>query len=83
MAILRTCRRAVPAGGRLLVVEQLIPPGNAPSFAKTQDVNMLINLGGRERTEAEYRALYAATGFELTRTIPVQGELQIIEGVPV
>jgi len=83
VAILRTCRRAVPAGGRLLVVEQFIPPGNAPSFAKTQDVNMLINAGGRERTEAEYRALYAAAGFNLIRSIPVLGELHVIEGIPV
>jgi SAM-dependent methyltransferase len=83
LAILRACRRAMRPDGRLLVVELLVPPGNAPSFAKTQDVNMLINLGGRERTEAEYRALYAASGFDLTRTIPVQGELHIVEGVPV
>jgi ubiquinone/menaquinone biosynthesis C-methylase UbiE len=82
VAILRACRRVVPAGGRLLVVEQAIPAGNAPSFAKTQDINMLINLGGRERTEAEYRALYGAAGFDLTRTIPLLGELRIIEGIP-
>jgi hypothetical protein len=83
VAILRACRRAVPAGGRLLVIELLIPPGNLPSFAKSQDVNMLANLGGRERTEAEYRALYAAAGFDLTRTIPALGELHVIEGIPV
>ena len=82
VAILRACRRAVPADGRLLVIELLIPPGDAPSFAKSQDVNMLVNLGGRERTEAEYRALYAAAGFALTRTIPAQGELHVIEGLP-
>jgi predicted O-methyltransferase YrrM len=82
-AILGACRRAMPAGGRLLVVESLLPPGNAPSFAKSQDVNMLANLGGRERTEAEYRALYAAAGFTLTSTIPAHGELHVIEGVPV
>jgi hypothetical protein len=82
VAILRACRRAVPDDGRLLVVELLLPRGNAPSFAKTQDVNMLINLGGRERTEDEYRALYAAAGFDLTRVIPVHGELHVIEGIP-
>jgi hypothetical protein len=69
-------------GGRLLVVEAIVPSGNEPSFAKTQDINMLINVGGSERTEAEYRALYKAAGFELTRSIPVMGELHIIEGVP-
>ena len=68
----------------LLAVELLVPPGGGPSFATSQDVNMLVNaLGGRERTVAEYRAAYAAAGFDLTRTIPAQGELHIIEGVPV
>lgn len=83
VAILRACRRALPAGGRLLVVELAIPAGNGRSFAKTQDVNMLINLGGRERTEAEYRLLFSAAGFELTGTTPVLGELHIIEGIPI
>jgi hypothetical protein len=82
-AILRACRRAVPADGRLLIIELLIPPGDGPSFAKSQDVNMLANLGGRERTEPEYRGLLAAAGFDLVRVIPVQDELHIIEGVPV
>jgi hypothetical protein len=76
------CRRAVPANGRLLVVELLVPRGNAPSFVKTQDVNMLINLGGRERTEAEYLALFAAADFDLARTIPVQEDLHVMEGIP-
>jgi len=82
VAILRTCRRAIPHGGRMLVVELVIGHGNEPSFARTQDMNMLINLGGQERTEAEYRALFEASGFALTRTIPVFGDMRIIEGVP-
>jgi ubiquinone/menaquinone biosynthesis C-methylase UbiE len=81
VAILRTCRRVMPANGRLLVIELLVPPGNAPSYAKSQDVNMLVNLGGRERTEAEYRELFRTAGFALSRTIPAQGELHIIEGI--
>ena len=70
------------ADGRLLVIELLIPPGNAPSYAKSQDVNMLTNLGGRERTTAEYAALFTAAGFALTETIPLLGELHLIEGTP-
>jgi ubiquinone/menaquinone biosynthesis C-methylase UbiE len=83
VAILRACRRVVPAQGRVLVIELLIPPGEGPSFAKSQDVNMLVNLGGRERTEAEYGALYRRAGFDLTRTIRAEGELHVIEGMPV
>jgi predicted O-methyltransferase YrrM len=82
IAILRSCRRAMGPGGRLLVVEAIMPPGNEPSFGKTQDINMLINVGGSERTEAEYRALYRAAGFELTRCIHIMGDLHVIEGVP-
>jgi predicted O-methyltransferase YrrM len=82
IAILSSCRRAMGAVGRLLVVEAIMSAGNEPSFGKTQDINMLINVGGGERTEAEYRALYKAAGFELTRSIPVMGDLHIIEGVP-
>jgi len=82
IAILRSCRRAMSAAGRLLVVEAILPPGNELSFGKTQDINMLINVGGSERTEGQYRALYEAAGFELSRCLPVIGELHIIEGVP-
>jgi hypothetical protein len=40
-------------------------------------------LTGRERTEAEYQALYAAAGFELTRSVPVEGDFHAIEGIPI
>ena len=82
VAILRACRRAVSADGRLLVIELLVPPGEARSYAKSQDVNMLVSLTGRERTEAEYRSLFAAAGFTLARMIPAHGELHAIEGLP-
>jgi hypothetical protein len=39
-------------------------------LAKLLDVNMLVNFGGRIRTEAEYSALLEATGFTMVRTIP-------------
>lgn len=82
VTILRACRQAMAVDGRLLVIEFLIPPGNAPSYAKSQDVNMLTNLGGRERTTAEYAALFTAAGFTLTETTPLLGELHLIEGTP-
>ena len=43
---------------------------------------MLVLLTGRKRTEAEFRELYAASGFRLTRIIPT-GERALIEGIPV
>jgi SAM-dependent methyltransferase len=79
VALLRECRRALAKGGRLLVIEAVIPLGNSPSYAKTQDINMLINLGGRERTAADYQELMTAAQFDLRRTIPVLGEIHILE----
>jgi predicted O-methyltransferase YrrM len=80
IAILKNVRKAIRPNGRLLVVEAVIPPGNAPSPGKFLDVNMLVMTGGRERTEAEFRALYKAGGFELTKIVPVHPSASIVEG---
>jgi hypothetical protein len=82
IVILRNCRRAMSETGRLLLVETVVPPGNEPSFAKFIDLNMLVMTGGRERTEAEYRALFEAAGFRLTRIVPTPSPMFVIEGVP-
>lgn len=83
LAILRNCRRAVREPGRLLLVETVIPPGNEPFYGKFLDLNMLVLTGGRERTEAEYRALLARAGFQLTRLVPAHPLLSVIEALPV
>jgi hypothetical protein len=63
------------------VVEEVILLGGAPGYGKLSDLNMLVGPGGQERTEAEYRALYTAAGFELTRVMPTQSRMSIIVGV--
>ena len=70
------------ADAKLLIIERVIPPGNAPSFGKWMDSNMLVVAGGRERTEAEYRLLCARAGFDLTRILPTAAEVSLIEGAP-
>jgi len=82
LAILRNTRSAMAGAGRLLLVERLIPPGNAPSYGKLVDVAMLVLTGGRERTEDEYRALLTSAGFTTRRVVPVSGETSIIEAEP-
>jgi len=80
-AILRTIRRAAEPGARVLVVEAVIPPLNAPSFGKLLDLEMLALPGGVERTENEYRDLLAAGGFRLTRVVPTAVPVaSVIEG---
>jgi hypothetical protein len=84
IAILKQCHKVMPDNGKLLVAEQVIPPGNEPFMGKLLDLNMLVMTpGGRERTEAEYRALFEKAGFKLTRIVPTQDEMSIIEGIRV
>jgi O-methyltransferase/methyltransferase family protein len=81
-AILRNCRLAMPPRGRLLVGERIIPPGNAAAEAKLFDINMMVTVGGQERTEAQYAALFAAAGLEMVRVIPTRSPISLIEAVP-
>ena len=80
-AILRNCHDAMAPNGRLLVIEVVIPPGNEPSFGKLLDLEMLSVAGGRERTEGEYRELFAAAGFRLAGVYPTASPVSIVEGV--
>ncbi len=78
--ILKNIHRVIGKEGRLLLVEGVIPPGNDFSFGKLLDLTMLTIPGGKERTEAEYRALFAGAGFELTGITPTAAEVSVIEG---
>jgi hypothetical protein len=78
--ILQNIHRALGPAGRLLVVEGVIQPGNELSFGKLLDLTMLVIPGGKERTEEEYRKLYEAGGFQLTRIVPTKAEVSVIEG---
>lgn len=81
--ILKNCRAVIPAHGRLFIVEAVVPDGNDPSPAKDFDMAMLIYPGGMERTEAEYRALVSAAGFELVGVTPTASAVSVVEGRPV
>jgi ubiquinone/menaquinone biosynthesis C-methylase UbiE len=70
--LLRNCRRAMRQGGKLLVVEGVIPPANEPSVSKFFYLAMMVLPGGMVRTEAEYRQLLEAAGFRLNRLVPTQ-----------
>ena len=81
--ILKNCRRAMASDARLLLIEEVIPCGDAPSLGKLVDLEMMLMPGGRERTEAEYAALFEAAGFRLTSITQTQSPLSVIEAVPV
>lgn len=81
LTILRNCHAAMPDHSKLLIVDSVIPAGNEPFAGKFLDLVMLLIPGGKERTAEEFRSLFDEAGFELTRIVPTQSELSIIEGV--
>jgi len=83
--VLATCRSAMGPGSRLLVVEALLPERTRDQPAVIRmDLHMLVLLGARERTEAQYRRLLAETGFRVERVVPTASVagLVVIEAVP-
>lgn len=66
-AILRTVWDSAVEGARLVLLEAVIAEGNEPDGAKWLDLLMLTLFGGRERNEAQWRALLEESGFEPTR----------------
>ncbi|GAB4330905.1 MAG: methyltransferase [Candidatus Abyssubacteria bacterium] len=80
VAILRSCREAMNPQGRVLVVETVIPFNNEPCFGKWLDLMMLV-VGGRERTEEQFRRVFSEAGLKLNRVVPTAHEVSVIEGV--
>src|ERR1700735_3881172 len=80
--ILKACRKSVNPGCKLLVVDNVIHPGNDFSPGKFLDLQMLIFPSGCERTEKQFRALLAAAGWQLSRIIPTAAAESIVEAVP-
>jgi hypothetical protein len=84
--IIRNCRAAMPPHGQVLIVEEVYPPRVEASdecrHAAAIDVLMLLCTGGRQRTEAEFRDLLAASGFRLSRVVPTAAGVSVIQGEP-
>ena len=82
ITILRNCREALEKGGRVLLLERLMPV-RAKDNSDTiwLDLCMLAQMGGRERTVDEYHGILAATGFTVTKILPTSIQLWIIEAV--
>jgi hypothetical protein len=80
-AILKNVHRALPTNGKVLIVEQVIPVGNNPHPGKWADLTMLVRLGGRERTEEEFRRLLGQAGLAFSKVIPTKSAVCVIEGI--
>jgi len=84
--ILANCRAAMGPDGTLLLVEGVYPDRIDTSLAcrgaAANDVNMLVCTGGRQRSEGEFRELFAASGFRMTGITPTLANVSVIEGRP-
>jgi hypothetical protein len=85
IAILKVIRAAIAPHGRLVLLETMLRRDGTTVYPALSDLNMLLMTGGCERTEEEYRALYRAAGFELTRTVATKSPTgtTVIEGRPI
>jgi hypothetical protein len=84
--ILSLMRDKLPKNGRVLVCDMVVTDEPGPTPAKMLDIEMLVmTVGGKERTEAEFAELFASSGLKLNRivpTAPTGRPLAVIEAVP-
>jgi len=82
VTILSNCKKAMNPGGKVLVVEAVIQPGNDPSPFKFLDLTMLL-IGGKERTKEQFENIFNRAGLKLNRIVPFKQDLSVVEGVDV
>ena len=79
--ILENCVESMNPGGRVLVIDHVIPEGNEPHIGKLLDIEMLIVPGGSERTRAQFEELFSTAGLKLTQIVPTATPLCLVEGM--
>lgn len=80
--LLMRCREAMKTDARVLVIDAVMRAGNAPDPNKFMDVSIMALTRGRERSEADFRRLFAEAGLRCTEIFPTElpSTLSIIEG---
>lgn len=78
LRLLRAARRALPVGGRLFIVEMVVPENGAAG--SLCDLHLLAVTGGKERTAGEYAALFGESGFDAVGVRRIPAVPSIIEG---
>jgi hypothetical protein len=80
--ILSNIQKASPPGGRVLIIEHVVPGPETPHFSKLFDIHMMCALTGRERTEKEYAALLEKAGLQYVQTLyPPSKSIGVVEGI--
>lgn len=86
VAILKACRQAMGEKTKLILVQRVLPDRAEESrmaqAVSAIDLQMMVTTGGRERTKTAHRTLLAAAGFQITRIVPAQSDMSVVECVP-
>lgn len=82
LKILKNIRARIPANGKLILIETVVPPAGEQHFSKLLDLEMLVAAGGKERTAQQYKELFAKAGFKLERIVPTISMASVIEASP-
>ncbi|MGI9329729.1 MAG: methyltransferase [Gammaproteobacteria bacterium] len=84
LSILHTCRAAMKASARLAIIDAVMQPGNEPDPNKFLDLGIMALTGGRERSEADFKRLFASAGLVLVdiHPLPAPATLSIVEARP-
>lgn len=81
--ILQTCRKAMKADSRLLILEPIIKEHGNEQGRYEIDLILLSSFdGGRARTEKEYAAMLDKVGLKINRVIHTPSYLSIVEAIP-
>lgn len=81
LTILGNIRNAMKPDGKILIVEFVLPEDDSPHLGKLADMIMLVIPGGQERTPAEYDELLTKAGLKMTRVVPTESPVSIVEAV--
>jgi len=79
VTLLKNCVRAMRSGGKVVVVEMVVPEDGSPSMAQMMDLNMMVLLPGRERTEREFNALFQTAGLTVPKVTPTHSPFSLVE----
>jgi len=82
LKILANVRNAITPGGKLVLLESVLPERSSSDIGLLIDLEMLVAVGGRERTQAEWADLLGRAGFRLNRVVHTATQVSIVEAVP-
>jgi hypothetical protein len=83
LTILRNVRTAIADGGKLILLEMVLPQRSSSFIGHMLDLEMLLMVHGRERTRVQYYDLLNRAGFRLNRVIPTVSPMSVVEALAV